>query len=277
MHREGENVRTALSKKRYLILALAVLMIGILFIPSRVFAAEEIDYTKTGTISITLKDTETSEPIPGGELSLYQVAEIVDSDSGATLVYTDDFSSALGSSAPSISESTDLTAELAAQFATVVTENNIAPFDSGTVGEDGTVTFSDLPLGLYLVVETESAEGYDTLSPYLLMVPTLGEDGTYHYTMDTYPKMEKTTTVTPTVTPVVPHTPGDNPKNPSNPGTSTKTSTPHTGGSTTRNYLPQTGQLWWPVPLLLVGGAALVAGGLRSRRRQKRAAEASES
>jgi len=30
--------------------------------------------------------------------------------------------------------------------------------------------------------------------------------------------------------------------------------------------LPQTGQLWWPVPLLLAGGLALIAAGLIRRR-----------
>ena len=33
--------------------------------------------------------------------------------------------------------------------------------------------------------------------------------------------------------------------------------------------LPQTGQLWWPVPLLTVGGLALVALGLGLKKRQR--------
>ena len=30
--------------------------------------------------------------------------------------------------------------------------------------------------------------------------------------------------------------------------------------------LPQTGQLWWPAPILFIGGIALMAGGLVKRR-----------
>jgi len=34
----------------------------------------------------------------------------------------------------------------------------------------------------------------------------------------------------------------------------------------TYSEIPQTGQLWWPVPLLLAGGLALIAAGLIRRR-----------
>ena len=38
---------------------------------------------------------------------------------------------------------------------------------------------------------------------------------------------------------------------------------------TTPDKLPQTGQLWWPVPLLVIVGLALMILGLRGRRRAK--------
>ena len=42
--------------------------------------------------------------------------------------------------------------------------------------------------------------------------------------------------------------------------TTVKTTIPKT---TTTNKLPQTGQLWWPVPIMAVGGLVLIAAGAK--------------
>lgn len=49
--------------------------------------------------------------------------------------------------------------------------------------------------------------------------------------------------------------------------TYTKTKTENTKVTTTTRKLPQTGQLWWPVPVLALAGLVLVAIGLRLRKK----------
>lgn len=88
-----------------------------------------------------------------------------------------------------------------------------------------------------------------------------------------------TNTRTPdTPTPDTPDTPTpDTPDTPDTPAPDTPTpDTPDTPDTPTPNTpdtptLPQTGQLWWPVPLLLIAGAALMLAGLRRRRTQDEA------
>lgn len=56
---------------------------------------------------------------------------------------------------------------------------------------------------------------------------------------------------------------GNTPSNPNNPSTPNTPNTPSTPNNPT---LPQTGQLWWPVPVLLAAGLLLVLIGLIRRR-----------
>lgn len=63
----------------------------------------------------------------------------------------------------------------------------------------------------------------------------------------------------------------DNPDNPDNPTTPTTPTNPtnpgSSGGSGSKPTLPQTGQLWWPVPLLACGGmVCFLAGWVKNRR-----------
>ena len=97
--------------------------------------------------------------------------------------------------------------------------------------QDGKAVFADLPTGLYLIVQDEAAEGFSKLSPFLVSVPYM-EDGTYRYhvTAAIKSELEREPESEPTEPP--PTEPGD-------------------------PDLPQTGQLNWPIPLMLVSGLAL--------------------
>ncbi len=50
--------------------------------------------------------------------------------------------------------------------------------------------------------------------------------------------------------------------------TNTSVKTPATPNDKDNDKLPQTGMLWWPVPLLLIGGVVFVAIGIRGRRKR---------
>ncbi len=91
---------------------------------------------------------------------------------------------------------------------------------------EGTTVFGDIPLGLYLVVHEEPTDGFSAALPFLVTVPVSSGDG-WEYNVDATPKVEiKHSEVLP---------PPD---------------------------IPQTGQLKWPIPVMLASGIIVFAIGL---------------
>ena len=109
------------------------------------------------------------------------------------------------------------------------------------VASDGTVVFSNVEIGLYLMVQSEPAEGYHAFDPFLVGMP-LTEDGAYVYEIDASPKLELEKAPVPPEEPEKPQKPSD---------------------------LPETGENFGP--MIAVFGAGLVACaiglGLRARKR----------
>lgn len=102
----------------------------------------------------------------------------------------------------------------------------------------GIAVFGDLKAGLYLIVQKQAAEGYDAIQPFLVTVPIM-ENGQYVYDVDAHPKA----------------------------GTSSRKATQTPPTQEVLSALPQTGQLNWPVPVLAVTGAVLVAAGVVLKKR----------
>lgn len=212
-----------------------LILLGLLTAPVAQ-ALEVPDLSRTGEILITVKDTQ-NRLVSGGEIAAYRVADAkVMQQADYYFDPTDPFQSVLQPS--DIDSSDELTPELAKTLSE--TAANLAPDYTGTVGEDGTLVLENLPLGLYLVVETKPAEGYTELEPFLVTVPLRNEDGTYDYTVDAFPKETLLEPPAPTPTPTPTPTPPPN--------------------------LPQTGQLWWPVPLLAGIGLVFLIIGLRKKK-----------
>ena len=93
------------------------------------------------------------------------------------------------------SDMSDLTsAELARCLADFVDSHSIQPVDARD-NRSGSVTFPELPHGLYLVVQVEAAPGYEAVQPFQVTVPML-EDGRYVYDVNAYGKtaLQKTKT-----------------------------------------------------------------------------------
>ncbi len=161
-----------------------------------------IDLTSTGSIEITMTTTEDGKevPLPGGEMAIYQVATVVPvggtvetPEGGYSYKVTDDF---MDSGIQEIFDGLDLEdpkidwAGMAETLEEYVITNNITPLDKdGTIGSDGTVTYNDLELGLYLLVQIEPAPGYYAANPFLVSVPFYNGDS-YDYSVDASPKTE---------------------------------------------------------------------------------------
>lgn len=111
---------------------------------------------------------------------------------------------------------------------------NLFDFYKQTVKvENGKAKFSDLSTGLYLIIQEKAARGYSKMKPFLVSVPYL-ENGEYQYHVTAAIKSELERAPAPTAPP--PTTPSD-------------------------SRLPQTGQLNWPIPLMIASGLMLFAAG----------------
>ena len=216
--------------RNHLLSALLALLM-MLCLPLSAAAAHPVpDLTRKGSITITMKYKGT--PVSGGSLNLYKVGDVHEDDGNYCFVPVKGL------------EALDYTniqsPELAKAAAKAVEEKKIAAVKTVTIGSSGTAEFSDLAMGLYLVAQKTAASGYKMTDSFLVSVPYL-EDGAYVYNVKADPKTDLEREVKPTPT--------------------EKPSTPSGGGK-----LPQTGQLWWPVPVLICMGLGCIAVGLIHRR-----------
>lgn len=235
------------------IFASAVLMMGTA-VP--VCAAESsagnwpVETGKTDcSISLTLKyideKTKTEKKMSGGDLSLYTVATVKEENGYSFDISGGEFAgSDVVSKIPTMTskELEENNADIAKALAA-----NIEGVNAKTEPvADGTCKFENLTPGLYLVLQSNDSEGGVKINPFLVSIP--GENRSYD--IDATPKTE---IVTPPPTP---------PQNPPKPPT------PNTPPSGSKKILPQTGQLWWPVPVLCGIGLALLVGGIALKRKK---------
>lgn len=191
-----------------------------------VWAHDVPDLTTHGSISISMHSGSTQ--VGGGTLTIYRVCEVVENNGDYSF-------SPVGGFVDSGESFADLnSSDLAKRLANYADYNDIAG-EVKEIDENGNVSFADLELGLYLLVQETAAEGYNIATPFLVTVPRL-LDGVYIYDVEASPKVQ--------LTPVTPPDPPDSPDPPD---------------------LPQTGVLNWPVPLMTVSGLGLFAAGWKLR------------
>lgn len=207
-------------ENRIAALLLAVLLLCAL--PLTANAHEMPDQSRKGTITVEMKYD--GEAITGGTLTAYRVGQIQENDGNFSFAKTSDMETFSG-------DYTDISSvKLAEDAAAFVREQDIRTY--ATAGNiEGKASFSNLELGLYLIIQTEPSDGYEPLKPFLVSVP-MNEDGHYRYEVTAEGKMQLYQEPKPTT-----------PSKPSEP------------------TLPQTGQLNWPIPVLTVLGLMLFLTG----------------
>lgn len=185
------------------------------------FAHDVPDMGRKGSINIEV--SYDGKPVSGGTLTAYRVAEIAEDDGNYSFALIGDFARS---------------GESLTDIASAALAEKLAGYAGETAGEtkpidgQGKVSFTGLELGLYLLVQDEAAKGYSKIAPFLVSVP-MNEDGVYLYDVDASPKAELKKAPQPSPTPCPP------------------------SGS----KLPQTGQLNWPVPVLVLLGLGLFSAG----------------
>ena len=232
-------------------------------LPPGAAAAGPIDPDRP--VSLTLAYQEEQTPLAGASFSLHLVADVdaygAMTPTAAFAPYVDDLDL----------QSQKEWAALAVRLDAEVVKNNIPADDAGQTDAAGGLTFptgaNAMTAGLYLVRgqrHTQNRRQYDA-APFLVYLPGLDEQDRWQYDVTSVPKFLVLPVVTPTPTPTPPPTPSATatPRPPADP---TPAPRPPVG-----RRLPQTGQLWWPVPLLLAAGLALTAAGRMRRRKGPRA------
>lgn len=222
--------------KRILSLLLSLVLLGA--VSMTVFAHEVPDYDRLGSISITMEYKD--DPVTGGTLTLYRVADVDTSDGNYFFTYTEDFAEC------SVPVTELSSSEISTALAEIAQDKQLAGVTQ-TLDENGKTTFADLEIGLYLIVQEKAASGFRKVNPFLVSVP-YNEDGNYIYDVDTAPK----------------NLPGPE----TEPTTGTE---PTTETTKPTDKLPQTGQTNWPVPVMTIVGLMLVVAGycLKASARRK--------
>lgn len=241
------------------IFASAVLMMGAAVPVLATESAAEGNWpVETGrtdcSISLTLKykdkGTNTEKNMSGVELSLYTVATVKEENG-----YSFDITGGVFADSADVKDIPTMDSkaldENNAKIAQALEKNidGVEVKQAVTVA-DGACKFENLTPGLYLILQKKPMDGGIKINPFLVSIP--GENGSY--TIDATPKTE--IVVSPTPTP---------------PGKGTPTPTPGKPGtppSGSKSVLPQTGQLWWPVPVLCGAGLALVIFGFAMKRKK---------
>lgn len=198
------------------------------------YSAENIpDLNKKGTVSIVLQDKENQKNISDGELTLYQVADIRTGNGGMSYHYTNGFEEC-GIDLGNLEDS-----DLAGKIEKKISASAYSV--TKTTDAQGKVQYVDLTPGLYLIVQTKAAAGYEQISSFLVSLP-LKQGDTWIYDVNASPKTEGASADKTT-------------------GTTEKTEKPVSG-----TRLPQTGQMNWPILVLAAAGIGMCIYGYASSR-----------
>lgn len=192
-------------------------------------------------------------PCPEAEFRLFRVADMSET-AGFTLM--EEFQDAGVSLQNADSEVWEKATK---QLAAYAEREKLSPIEVKKTDKSGNLSFSGekTTVGLYLILgKKQSYQGADyTPMPSLVSLPGLKADDAWEYEVKVRLKYEKKS-----------H-PTDKPEEPGKPPKEHRPKPPVRPAGT---KLPQTGQLWWPVPLLLLAGGFLCMEGVRRRRRDGR-------
>ena len=142
--------------------------------------AQKADPERLGSISVTLKRRAGKSPIMNAEFSLYHVASAEqNADNDFSYTYTEMFENC-GAALDDPSLSSKLN---------VYVREHAVPTAKLITDVRGTVVFTDLPIGMYLVKQTNIVDGYAPCTPFLVKIPNRS-GGSYEYDVTATPKTD---------------------------------------------------------------------------------------
>lgn len=166
-------------EKRSISRIAAVLLCLVLLLPAGLttaFAYGSVD-TKASA-SMTVNFTDNSKGIEGASFRLYRVADVSEA---VAFTLTGDFTGA-SVSLNDVKNSSGWS-DIAATLESYVAANKISPVKTGVTDKNGTVSFTGLPVGLYLLLGDNTVVGDYSYTPAasVIMLPTLLDNDTWNY------------------------------------------------------------------------------------------------
>ena len=275
-------------KKKWNVIATALLaVLLVLPLAPKAAAAERqtVDPAKdTGSISLTLKgDAGAAKDV---EITLYQVGKGTVVNNNLVFELVDGLQDA---ELEKPVELNGLTAEenianAAALKAAIEKLQNtqtgdVVPTKSDKTNDEGVVTFTGLPVGVYLVVQTSRSNVYNSITSFLMYLPMTNEDGTaWEFAEMASPKLQRRSSGgdggggEPQLPPVVVPDP-DVPLGPVEPVEPEEPGEEIPDPEVPLVQLPQTGMLQWPVPVLALVGILLFSTGWMMDQKGRKARE----
>ena len=236
--------------------------------------SSEVDLSKKGSITFSITDPANGNGFSGISMELIQVASLEPAGNGNNeFKYTSAFVNPRQTvTLTDISEADMGAREKAEALRSWADQNNI----HGTVAvtdANGKVSYPNLALGVYLVRNYPVSENKESVRPFLVTVPRI-LNNEYVYDVDANGKPESPD-IGGETTEKKTEKETKKKKKETEPPKGGKTTTSGGGGNTsvTGGRLPQTGQLWWPVPVLGAGGIILILIGIMRRRKNAQANE----
>lgn len=141
-----------------------------------------LDLNKKGTISITLTQSDDKTPISGAEITIYQVANPVINNNNLEFEYHQNIKSCQAN----LSDLSNI--NLAKEISNCINNANL-PSQKNTTNQEGKVKFENLPLGLYLVKQTNKLTDYTSIEPFLVIIPK-SDNTQWIYDVEATPKTD---------------------------------------------------------------------------------------
>ena len=141
-----------------------------------------VDFSKTGTIEISLNENITETPISGAEINIYQVAIPTSTNHNLAFTYLKDIENCEANLSNLQNQS------LPNEISKCINNSNI-PSQIKITNEQGIVNFDNLDLGLYLITQTNQVSGYSNITPFLVAIPK-EDNNKWIYDIKATPKTE---------------------------------------------------------------------------------------
>lgn len=146
-----------------------------------VVSANTIDFSKKGNINISLLDND-NKGISNAEITIYKIANAVLKN--ANLAYEN------------IEQLNSCNIDLSKINENSITQELIDCVDknanfkkTATTNDEGIVSFDDLDLAIYLVVQSKKVPGTSSIDPYMISIPQI-EDNSWIYSINSIPKSD---------------------------------------------------------------------------------------
>jgi len=228
---------------------IAVLIAGLFSHAVWADTTEYADLDRTNRLVLHLESVvEEVKKEEGAKVKIYKIAGMKYQGSDLQYVYTDDWKELTADLSKEVSEEEIL------KMRDLAEKKQLTGIEK-TSDKDGNVYYPDLPQGVYLVVQTDEVTHFSTFEPFLVYLPCI-EENHWKYDVVAEPKIVyqvRSGSRDPSEPdPTLPESPSE-PQNPPREEPPKEDTPPK---------LPQTGQLNWPIPVLLVAGAFLVSAGV---------------